>query len=153
MPELAGVSFADRSDAPGTRVLNMDGHQLPVTGGKAYTPTEIHAEVLGTVDGAPAFFRHAYGAGTIYLLTVPIGAHGRCAAGRISPPRRSPDYAAVYRKIASQSARAADSTNRFVRLTEHPLDDAHRRAGRNQLQRPAADRRAAPAARLANRSR
>lgn len=125
MPELAGVSFADRSDAPGARRLEIDGKQLPVTGGKSYTPAEIHAEVLGTVDGVPAFFRHAYGAGTIYLLTVPIERTAGAQPGAFHRPD-APDYAAVYRKIASQSARAADSTNRFVRLTEHPLDDAHR---------------------------
>ena len=125
IPELTGVSFASRCDAPGTRMLDVVDESIPVTGGKIYTPAEIRADVLGTADGIPAFFRSKYGAGTIYLLTVPVERTAGTQPGAFHRPD-SPDYAAVYRALSSGTRRAADSDNRFVRLTEHPLDDTHR---------------------------
>ena len=126
IPEMCGVRFHGRAQQEGLRTVLLGEEALPVAGGYDYEPEQTDAEVLARVGNRPVFFRHAYGRGTIFLLTVPIERYVSRLSGAFRDPD-APRYEDIYRTVfaAAPTGRIADSSNRFVRLTEHPVDAAH----------------------------
>lgn len=127
IPEMTGVTFRGREQRAHTGTITVGGAKLPSSGGFFYEPEEIRAEVLGTMDGLPVFFRHAYGKGFVFLMTRPIE-QSAMALNETFRSGDGPAFEAVYREVMRPlgTRHAAESSSRLIRLTEHPLDENRR---------------------------
>ena len=126
IPQMTGVSIAYREKIDASRVMLWNGGRLPVYTRFLLKPEEIlDASVLASDEnGDGMFFRHAYGKGAIYFLTAPLEKHLAQVNGAFFKPN-TPDYASVYRELAAAAGirRTADCDNRFIRFTEHIIDE------------------------------
>ena len=125
VPDIMGVSIAYREEVNREKLLHLGDACLPVRAQYFYKPESADAEVIGhDENGDGVFFKHRYGKGYVYFLTLPLEAYLAGKQGAFfaeDPPR----YDLVYRELAraAGSRRIADSDHPYVRLTEHIIDE------------------------------
>ena len=127
LPEITGVEISYREQVRKTVSLRWNGHDLPISTQYIYHPESSHAEPLAVYDGQEAvFFRHAFGKGTVYLLTLPLERH-LAEMPNIFNKADIPPYHEIYRELARSAGvrRLCDSCHPHIRLTEHPIDEDH----------------------------
>lgn len=125
IPEITGVEIEYRESVNMVKTLNMNGLSLPIHTTFFYKPESYSAEVVATDEnGVPVFFKHSYGKGFVYFLTLPLEAYLTNKNGAFFKDDAM-DYSCVYRELARSAniERICDSDNKFVRLTEHPIDE------------------------------
>lgn len=125
LPELTGVSIAYREQIEKTISVKFGDHALPIKTTFFLKPESYDAEVIATDEnGDGVFFRHKYGKGCVYFLTLPLEKHLAYEKGAFFKLGQ-PSYDSVYRMLAKTAGvhRIADSDDPFVRLTEHKIDD------------------------------
>ena len=125
VPDIMGVSIAYREEVNREKLLHLGDACLPVRAQYFYKPESADAEVIGRDEnGDGVFFKHRYGKGYVYFLTLPLEAYLAGKQGAFfaeDPPR----YDLVYRELARTAGirRIADSDHPYVRLTEHIIDE------------------------------
>ena len=125
IPQITGVDIEYREGVNAVKTLNMQGLSLPIHTTYFYKPESYMAEVVGTDEnGVPVFFKHSYGKGFVYFLTLPLEAYLTNKSGAFFK-KDAPDYSCIYRELAQTAKikRVCDSDNKFVRLTEHTIDE------------------------------
>lgn len=125
VPELFGVVFESREEGFSAKKMEFSGNELPMNADASFTVESVSAEVLGRdSDGTPLFFKNKYGKGYIYFLTCPVEKYLAGKKGAFYNDGGL-DYSVIYRELAKTAGvkRIADSDNRFVRLTEHRIND------------------------------
>lgn len=121
--ELFGVTFSAREQIRREKILVMEDSELPVTAEAVFTVESVEGEIVARDrDGEPLFFRHAYGEGWIYLLTLPLEKYLAATPGSFHREDR-PDYGSVYRELGKAAGirRIVTSSDPFVLLTEHEI--------------------------------
>ncbi|UKI33265.1 MAG: hypothetical protein L6W00_07280 [Lentisphaeria bacterium] len=129
--EIFGAGVRDRRMTNDTPEFRFDaGFSFTLPRRIRYRMNSYGAEVLGReADGNPAFFRHRYGKGTVYLLNFPLEAAAAGATGGFET-----DAWKLYREIL-HPRRLAESPSPFLQLTEHHFADG--RAAPHRGQQPA----------------
>ena len=125
IPEITGVEIAYREKVNKVKMLNFNGKQMPVYTSYFYKPESACAEVKATDEnGEAVFFKYKYGKGYVYFMTLPIESYLSGKEGAFFKEEQ-PDYSVVYRELAHTAGikRICDSDNKFVRLTEHIIDE------------------------------
>ena len=125
IPEITGVEFAYREKVNTKKALRIGEHSLPINTRYFYKSESSEAEIIGRDEsGEGVFFKHSYGKGYIYLLTLPLEAF-LAENPRAFHDANAPEYDLVYRELASCAGvkKLCDSSNRFVLLTEHRIDE------------------------------
>lgn len=117
--EIFGAGVRDRRMTNDTPEFRFDaGFSFTLPRRIRYRMNSYGAEVLGReADGNPAFFRHRYGKGTVYLLNFPLEAEAAGATGGFET-----DAWKLYREIL-HPRRLAESPSPFLQLTEHHFAD------------------------------
>ena len=117
--EIFGAGVRDRRMTNDTPEFRFDaGFSFTLPRRIRYRMNSYGAEVLGReADGNPAFFRHRYGKGTVYLLNFPLEAAAAGATGGFET-----DAWKLYREIL-HPRRLAESPSPFLQLTEHHFAD------------------------------
>ncbi len=125
VPEVTGVTFEYREDISDVKVMKLGECDLPIKTTYFLKPESCNAEVLATDEnGEGVFFRHKYGKGCVYFLTLPVENSLAYEKGAFFKENR-PCYDSIYRAVAKSAeiCRIADSDHPYVRLTEHPIDE------------------------------
>ena len=125
IPEITGVDIEYREKVNEIKTLKMNGKALPIQSSYFYKPEGYTAEVVGRDENDEAvFFKNAYGKGYIYFLTLPVEAYLTNKKGAFYKDDAL-DYSDVYRELAQAAniKRACDSDNKYIRLTEHEIDE------------------------------
>lgn len=125
IPEITGISIAYRERINAVRTISFDGQKLPVNTEYMYKIESSDAEILATDEtNEPVFFKYRLGKGTVYFLTLPLEKHLGTQLGAFFKDD-IPNYSVIYRELAAESGaeRVADCDNRFIRLTEHRIDE------------------------------
>lgn len=125
VPEITGVDIAYREMINTERTINFKGEQLPIKTTFSFKTENSRAEILAKDEtGESVFFRHKLGKGSVYFLTLPLEKHLAEMQGAFFKDDL-PDYSVIYRELAAASGigRAADCDNKFIRFTEHIIDD------------------------------
>lgn len=125
IPEMTGVEIAYRERIDREKSMRILDRELPVQTAYFYKPERIDAEVIAVDEnGEGVFFKHRYGKGTVFFLTLPLES---CVADRngVFSREKQPRYDLIYREVAKAAGveRVCDSDNPFIRLTEHWIDD------------------------------
>ena len=125
MPQIMGVEIEYREEINATRTLDLNGLKLPISAQYFYKANAIDAKVLGRDEyGNPVFFRHGYGKGYVYFMTLPLEGY---LSKKVSVfhDESAPLYNAIYRELAKCAGikKASDSSHPFVCLTENRIDD------------------------------
>ena len=125
VPEITGTTFEYREKIDAVKTVRFGDRELCINTAYFLKPEETSAEILARDEnGEGVFFKHKYGEGYVYFLTVPLEKHVAGEKGAYFKDD-APEYECIYRELAKASGaeRAADSDNRFVRLTEHIIDE------------------------------
>lgn len=125
IPETTGVDIEYRDKVREIKTLNMNNSSLPIYTTFFYKPENFTAEVIATDENdAPVFFKHSYGKGYVYFLTLPIERYLNDKKGAFYKDSEL-DYSIVYRELAKAAniMRVCDSDNRFICFTEHRIDE------------------------------
>lgn len=125
IPEITGVEIEYREKVGESKTLNMNGKSMPVYATYFYKPENYTAEVIATDENdIPVFFKNPYGKGYIYFLTLPLETFLSEKKGAFYKDDAI-DYSCVYRELAHTAniKRVCDSDNKYIRLTEHIIDD------------------------------
>lgn len=125
IPELTGVQFATRAVYKNSKTIMLSGEKLPIDANVEFSLESVHAEIISADEfGTPCFFCKDYGKGKIFFLMLPLEAYLAKREGAFYK-ENEPRYDLIYRKLANAAGihRVADSSNHFVRLTEHPVND------------------------------
>ena len=127
-PEITGVNIAYREQVDTVKSVSLNDITLPI--GTAYflKPESYDAAVLAKDEnGEGVFFKHKYGKGYVYLLTLPLEKYLANKKGAFFKEDQVP-YNTIYREVTKtiNSTRIADSDHPFVRLTEHEIDENSR---------------------------
>ncbi len=125
IPEITGVEFAYREKINTKKTLHLDELSLPIQTTYFYKPESSAAEVIGIDEGGEGvFFKHRCGKGFIYFLTLPLESH-LAENPRIFYDSSAHPYHRVYRELARAAGvtRICDSTNPFIMLTEHRINN------------------------------
>ena len=125
IPEITGVDIEFRERVDEVKLLKMCGKELPIHTSYFYKPESYTAEVIGADENdVPVFFKNPYGKGYIYFLTLPLEAFLSKKKGAFFKDDED-DYSCIYRELSrtAQIKRVCDSDNKYVRLTEHIIDD------------------------------
>ena len=73
IPEITGVEISYRVKSNAQKTLRLFDKVLPVTVEYSFHVEAADAEVIGTDEtGMGVFFKHAYGKGTVYFMTLPL---------------------------------------------------------------------------------
>lgn len=124
LPEITGTTFEYREKIDSQKTVRFGENEFRINTAYFLKPEETCADILARDEnGDGVFFRHKYGEGYVYFLTLPLERHISREKGAYLK-EDSAEYESVYRELAKASGakRAADTDNRFVRLTEHPID-------------------------------
>lgn len=125
IPEMTGVEIAYREKIDVEKKINIRGNELPIRTTFFYKPDHVDAEVIATDEnGQGVFFKHYYGKGCIFFLTLPLESYLAGKQGAFFQENQ-PAYNLIYRELAktAEIKRICDSDNPFIRLTEHWIDD------------------------------
>lgn len=126
VPEITGVEIAYRQKVSAARTLCMSGKELPIKSNYYFSIESADAEVIGKDErGMGVLFKHAYGKGTVYFMTLPLESYLTESSETFHSPD-APDYSIVYKELARAAnvKKACDSDNPFVLLTEHWIDES-----------------------------
>lgn len=127
-PEITGVNVAYREQVDAVKNVNLESAILPIKTTYFLKPESYKAQVLAKDEnGEGVFFKHQYGKGYVYLLTLPLEKYLANNNGAFFKENQPP-YDIIYRQIAKDAnvCRIADSNHPFVRLTEHKIDENSR---------------------------
>lgn len=124
-PEITGVNISYREDVSKEKIMTLNSASLPIDTTYFYKPESFDAEVIACDEnGEGVFFKHRYGKGFVYLLTLPLES---CLAKKKGAffKDSQPSYDLIYRELAKEAntCRICDSSHPYVRLTEHPVDE------------------------------
>ena len=125
IPEMTGVDIEYREKVREIKTLNIHGNSLPIYSAYFYKPENYTAEVVGNDENdIPVFFKKSHGKGYVYFLTLPVETYLSEKKGAFYKDDE-PDYSCIYRELAKGAniKRVCDSDNKYVRLTEHKIDD------------------------------
>lgn len=125
IPEITGVDIEYREKVRETKTLKICGKSLPVYTTYFYKPESYISEVVATDENdVPVFFKNPYGKGYIYFLTLPLETYLSEKKG-VFYKEDAEDYSCIYRELAHTAniKRVCDSDNKYIRLTEHNIDD------------------------------
>ena len=129
-PELSGLKVRGRSFATspinmemGTEVISLD----KISELYKYNIESCDADVIATAEGQPVFVKKAYGKGYIYTLLYPLEKMLAEKPGAFSDDSL-PKYDAIYREVVKglDVNKFVDTNSRFIRTTEHIIDDENR---------------------------
>lgn len=126
LPDFTGVNIAYREEVAEVRRIDFGGITLPIFTDKLLTVESADAEILATdKDAGGVFFKHKYGKGWVYLLTMPLEMYLATRRGAFFK-ENEPKYDLIYREIAKTAGvkRIMDSDSPFVRFTEHPISES-----------------------------
>lgn len=126
IPAITGVDIAYREKVNSEKIMTFGGEKLPIKTTFSFCVERVRGEILAADEaGNPVFFKNAYGKGTVYFLTLPLEKYLSGLSGAFFR-EDVPDYSVIYRElaIASKADRIADCDSRFLRLTEHWIDDS-----------------------------
>ena len=117
--DVFGAGVRDRRMTNDTPEFRFDaGFSFTLPRRIRYRMNSYGAEVLGReADGNPAFFRHRFGKGMVYLLNFPLEAAAANTIGGFET-----DAWKLYREIL-HPRRLAESPSPFLQLTEHHFAD------------------------------
>ena len=125
IPEITGVEIAYRQKMSAAKTLFMRGLELPVKTNYFFSIESADAEVIGRDEnGMGVLFKHAYGKGTVYFMTLPLESYLTERIDTFHDPD-APDYAAVYEELgrAAGIQGICRTDSRFVLTTTHRIDD------------------------------
>lgn len=125
LPEVTGVNIAYREQVNTAKTVNFNDIELPINTTYFLKPESYDAQMLAKDEnGDGVFFKHKYGKGYVYFLTLPLEKHLAYKSGAFFKENQPP-YDIVYREVAKTAniRRIADSDHPFVRLTEHKIDE------------------------------
>ncbi len=125
IPEITGVNIAYREQINSSKNICLGENIIPINATFFFKPESYDAEVIATDEnGEGVFFKHRYGKGFVYFLTLPLEKHLSKAVGAFFL-EDCPRYDKIYREIARAAGiqRTADSEDSFIRFTEHRIDD------------------------------
>lgn len=128
IPEITGVDIAYREAVNQEITVIFKDKQLPVKTEFLYKIENSRAEVLATDEnGEGVFFKNKLGSGTVYFLTLPLEKYLGEKQGAFFKDNL-PDYSVIYRELANNAKieRMVDCDNRFIRFTEHIIDENSR---------------------------
>lgn len=128
LPQITGVNIAYREQVNTVKTVNFNDTTLPINTTYFLKPESYDAQVLAKDEnGEGVFFKHKYGKGYVYLLTLPLEKHLADKKGAFFKENQ-PSYDTIYREIAkgAKVCRIADSDQSFVRLTEHQINENSR---------------------------
>ena len=126
IPEITGVEIAYREQIRKNVSVLLGEQKLPVNTQYIYHLESACAETAAVCEsGEGVFFKHKFGQGNVYLLTLPLErylAETPCVFSKDDTPA----YHEIYREVAKGAGicRICDSDHPYIRLTEHPIDDA-----------------------------
>lgn len=125
IPEITGVQMAWRACVPAERTVTFRGEELPLHAPVRYEVESADAEILARDEtGAPCFFRHAYGRGQVFFMTMPFERGADTHPGAFSEDN-APAYELVYKALfeAAGIRRRVTVDSPFVHATEHPATE------------------------------
>ncbi len=125
MPEITGVDIAYREMTEEECVFDFNGETLSVNTTFFLHSENYRGEALAFDKyNRPIFFKHKYGKGYVYFLTLPLEKTLADAKGAFFKDDL-PRYDVIYRELASCAGtyRIADTDNMYIRLTEHIIDE------------------------------
>ena len=125
IPEITGVEIAYREKVNDIKTLNFNGTKMPIFTKYFYKPESVCAQIKGKDEnGEAVFFKHKYGKGYIYFMTLPLERYLTDKEGVFFKDEQ-PDYSIIYRELAQTAGikRICDSDNKYIRLTEHIADE------------------------------
>lgn len=120
-PEITGVHFAAREVGEADITVNFQGEILPMRTQTSFQIESTEAEILAeNQENVPVFFKHTYGKGAIYFLTVPLEKY---LAGRKGAfySEGEPKYDLFYREVAHEAGICSivDGNSPFICFSEH----------------------------------
>lgn len=127
--ELSGLIVSSREGYSGSAIMHMDGKDFEfknIDKVYQYNIEACESEVLGETSENPVFVKKQYGKGEIYTLLYPIE---KMLSGQVGAfhNEEMAQYDLIYRKFAGKGSKhIADTDSRFIRITEHPVDDKTR---------------------------
>ncbi len=125
VPQITGVEIAYREKISAPKTVNINGNALPINTTYFYKIENADAEVVATDEnGEGVLFKHKLGKGYIYFLTLPLESYLSEKSGAFFKENQ-PSYDLIYRELAKTAgiSRVCDSSNPYIRLTEHIIDD------------------------------
>lgn len=125
---ITGVNIAYREQVDTVKTVKLNDVTLTIGTTYYLKPESYDATVLAKDEnGEGVFFKHKYGKGYVYLLTLPLEKHLANKNGAFFKEEQ-PSYDIIYREVAKaiKACRIADSDHPFVRLTEHVIDENSR---------------------------
>jgi endo-1,4-beta-mannosidase len=128
IPDITGVEIAYREAVNSSKTLFAFGEKLPISTTFFYKPETVNAQIVGTDEnGEGVFFKHSYGKGYIYFLTLPLE-RSLVKNPSIFHRKDAPKYSTVYKEIAKCAGvkKAVTVSDRFVGVTEHEYENGER---------------------------
>ena len=128
IPEITGVEIAYREAVNSSKTLFAFGEKLPISTTFFYKPEAVNAQIVGTDEnGEGVFFKHSYGKGYIYFLTLPLE-RSLVKNPSIFHRKDAPKYSIVYKEIAKCAGvkKAVTVSDCFVGMTEHEYENGER---------------------------
>lgn len=125
IPEITGVNIAYRECVNAKKKILVGDNEIQVNTKYFYKTESVMAEILAVDENnEPVFFCNRHGKGYVFLLTVPLENHLAHTQGAFFK-ENTIQYDLVYREVAKKikKRRLCDSDNRYIRLTEHKIDD------------------------------
>ena len=125
IPRITGVEIEYREEVNAEKKLYFGDLCLPISTKYHYKANAIDAEILGVDEnGEGVLFRHPYGKGYVYFMTLPIESYLNKNIG-LFHRADAPEYHTVYRALARAASieKKCDSSHPFVCLTEHKIDE------------------------------
>ncbi len=129
-PEISGLSIRGKHFATSSVTMNLNGEEMlldKVSELNQYEVQSCDSKVLATADAQPIFVKQPYGKGCIITLLYPLEKMLSEKSGAFSDVTL-PQYDKIYREIAknSKNVKKIDTDSRFIRTTEHSIDDCNR---------------------------
>ena len=117
IPEITGVDIEYRDKVREIKTLNISNISLPIYTTYFYSPENCTAEVIATDENdSPVFFKHSYGKGNVYFMTLPVERHLKEKKGAFYNDSEL-DYSIIYREIAKTAQ------IKRICFTEHKIDE------------------------------
>ncbi|MCR4718644.1 MAG: hypothetical protein K5768_03335 [Firmicutes bacterium] len=129
-PEISGLKVSGRCLADSHISMEMDLDCIlldRINELYKYNIESCYADVIAISDTQPIFVKKAYGRGYIYTLLYPLEKMLSEKAGAFSDDLL-PRYDKIYREVMKSvhSERCIDSDSRFIRTSEHIIDESNR---------------------------
>ena len=123
---ISGLTVKSREGYDGSVFMHMDNKDFEfkkIDKVYKYNIESCESEVLGEACGNPFYVRKQHGKGEIYTLLYPIEKMLTEQAGAFHNEALV-QYDLIYRKFAGKGKKhIADTDSRFIRITEHPVDE------------------------------